>query len=92
MLLFDTMEKRPLILPTPKILPKINIPLYYLNIFTKMYPNVSYNINVLQCLDDKNNYNEICKDNNYNNNKTKNNSNITFVFSIDGNFIMYNNK
>ena len=91
-LLFDTMEKRPLILPTPKILPKINIPLYYLNIFTKMYPNVSYNINVLQCLDDKQNYNEICKDNNYNNNKTKDNSNITFVFSIDGNFIMNNNK
>jgi hypothetical protein len=91
-LLFDTMEKRPLILPTPKILPKINIPLYYLNIFTKMYPNVSYNINVLQCLDDKQNYNEICKDNNYNNNKTKDNSNITFVFSIDGNFLMNNNK
>ena len=84
-LLFDSQEKRPLILPTPKILPKINIPLSYLNIFIKLYPNVSYEIK--ECK-----YNEICKDkNNNDNNKANNgnsNSNLLLIFSINGNFKM----
>ena len=84
-LLFDSQEKRPLILPTPKILPKINIPLSYLNIFIKLYPNVSYEIKKCK-------YNEICKDkNNNDNNKANNgnsNSNLLLIFSINGNFKM----
>ncbi len=84
-LLFDSQEKRPLILPTPKILPKINIPLSYLNIFIKLYPNVSYEIK--ECK-----YNEICKDKNNNDNNKANygnsNSNLLLIFSINGNFKM----
>ena len=94
-LLFDSKEKRPLILPTPKILPKINIPLSYLNLFIKLYPNVSYEIKDCKYFIDKN-MNKICKeeDKNNNNNKANNNNNgnndsnnnLLFVFSINGNF------
>ena len=87
-LLYDSAEKRPLILPTPKILPKINIPYYYLNIFTKLYPNVSYEIKEFKYYNDKKNNNEICNDNN----QINNNNHIFLVFSIDGNFIMHKNK
>ena len=40
----DSEEKKPLILPTPNPLPRINIPIYYLTIFTKLYPKISYEI------------------------------------------------
>ena len=42
---FDSEDKRPLILPTPNPLPKINLPYYYLNLFIKLYPNITYEIN-----------------------------------------------
>ena len=93
MLFYDSAEKRPLILPTPKILPKINIPLYYLNLFTKLYPNVSYEIK------DINNKNNNNKNNIYLNNNNSlycinnnTNNNIFFVFSINGNFNVDKNK
>ena len=41
---FDSEEKRPLILPIPHPLPKINIPIYYLDLFIKLYPYISYRI------------------------------------------------
>jgi len=84
-LFYDSAEKRPLILPTPKILPKINIPYYYLNLFTKLYPKVSYEIKEFKYYKDKKNNNEICIDNNQINNKE-----IFLVFSIDGNFMQKN--
>ena len=91
-LLFDSVEKRPLILQTPKILPKINIPLYYLNLFTKLYPNVSYEIKEFRYTNEKNK-NEICKDNNLNGmNGINNNNNIFLVFSINGNFNVNKNN
>ena len=40
----DSEEKKPLIYPTPNPLPRINIPIYYLTIFTKLYPKTSYEI------------------------------------------------
>ena len=85
-LLFDSLEKRPLILPTPKILPNINIPFCYLELFKKLYPNVSYEIKEFGYLkDNKNNGNR--RDNKYIiNGKTNNFDNIIFVFSINGNF------
>ena len=78
---------------TPKILPKINIPLYYLNLFTKLYPNVSYEIKEFRYTNEKNK-NEICKDNNLNgmNGINNNNNNIFLVFSIDGNFNVNKNN
>ena len=89
---FDSLEKRPLILPTPKILPKINIPLCYLDLFKKLYPNVSYEIKEFEYLNDNKN-NEIHRDNNYNiNGKTNNFNNIFFVFSINGNFNLHENN
>ena len=42
---FDSEDKKPLILPVPHSLPKINLPCYYLKLFLKLYPNVSYEIN-----------------------------------------------
>ena len=42
---FDSEDKKPLILPVPRCLPKINLPCYYLKLFLKLYPNVSYEIN-----------------------------------------------
>ena len=41
---FESEEKRPLILPVPNPLPKINLPCYYLELFHKLYPYVSYKI------------------------------------------------
>ena len=43
-LLFANKDKRPLILPTPNPLPKINLPYKYFNIFIKLYPKISYEI------------------------------------------------
>ena len=76
-LFYDSAEKRPLILPTPKILPKINIPYYYLNLFTKLYPKVSYEIKEFKYYKDKKNNNEICNDI-----SQINNNQIFLVFSI----------
>ena len=70
---FDSEDKRPLILPAPSSLPKINLPCYYLKLFLKLYPNVSYEIN--NC------------DNNNNNNK-KSTCSFSKIFSINGNFKM----
>ena len=41
---FECEEKRPLILPTPNPLPKISIPIKYLELFKKSYPFVKYSI------------------------------------------------
>ena len=41
---FDSEDKRPLILPVPHPLPKINLPCYYLDLFVKLYPYVFYEI------------------------------------------------
>ena len=41
---FDSEEKKPLILPTPNPLPRINLPIYFLNLFIKLYPKISYEI------------------------------------------------
>ena len=70
----ESEEKRPLILPTPNPLPKINLPLYYLELFIKIYPNISY---------------EIKEYKNYKNNNNGNKKNYTSlipIFSIKGNF------
>ena len=69
---FDSLEKRPLILPNPKILPNINIPLCYIDLFKKLYPNFSYEIKEFEYLNDNKN-NEISRDNNYNINAKTNN-------------------
>ena len=42
---FDSVNKRPLILPVPHPLPRINLPCYYLDLFIKLYPYVYYKIN-----------------------------------------------
>ena len=70
----ESKEKRPLILPTPNPLPKINLPYYYLELFIKIYPNVSYEIK--ECKIKKNN----------NNGNKKSNSPVIPIFSIKGNF------
>ena len=46
-LTFDTEDKKPLILPVPHQFPKINIPCYYLDLFIKLYPCISYKINTI---------------------------------------------
>ena len=53
---FENEDKRPLILNTPNPLPKINIPFYYLNIFIKLYPKISFEIKELKNNNDKNDY------------------------------------
>ncbi len=70
----DSEEKRPLILPTPNPLPKINLPCYYFDLFIKIYPNISYEIK------DYKKY----KNNNDGNNA--NSSSLYPFFSIKGNF------
>ena len=70
----ESEEKRPLILPTPNPLPKINLPLYYLELFIKIYPNISYEIKEYK------NYK------NNNNGNKKNCSSLIPIFSIKGNF------
>ena len=70
---FDSEDKRPLILPTPNPLPKINLPYYYLNLFIKLYPNITYEINKIN----KSNNNSIFSESNIFsiNGNFKNNSN-----------------
>ena len=70
----ESKEKRPLILPTPNPLPKINLPYYYLELFIKIYPNISYEIK--ECKNKKSN----------NNGNKKNNYSMIPIFSIKGNF------
>ena len=70
----DSEDKRPLILPTPNPLPKINLPCYYFDLFIKIYPNISYEIK------DYRKY----KNNNEGNNG--NSSSLYPFFSIKGNF------
>ena len=41
---FNSEDKRPLILPTPNPLPKINLPLKYLTLFKELYPYISFDI------------------------------------------------
>ena len=41
---FNSEDKRPLILPTPNPLPKINLPLKFLTLFKELYPNISFDI------------------------------------------------
>ena len=41
---FNSEDKRPLILPTPNPLPKINLPLKFLTLFKEFYPNISIDI------------------------------------------------
>ena len=41
---FESEDKRPLILPVPTILPKINIPFYCLELFHNLYPYISFKI------------------------------------------------
>ena len=53
-LFFESEDKRPLILPTPNPLPKINLPYNYLSIFTKLYPNISYEIKDYNNIGDNN--------------------------------------
>ena len=67
-------EKRPLILPTPNPLPKIKLPIYYFDLFIKIYPNISYEIK--ECKNKKSN----------NNGNKKNNYSMIPIFSIKGNF------
>ena len=53
-LLFDSEEKRPLILPVPHPLPKINLPFYYLDLFVKLYPNILYEIKNIEIYNKRN--------------------------------------
>ena len=72
----ESEEKRPLILPTPNPLPRISLPLYYLELFIKIYPNISYEIK--ECKYNKKNNNNGCK---------KKSSSILPIFTIKGNFL-----
>ena len=45
-LTFENENKRPLILPVPHPLPKINLPFYYYDLFLKLYPYMSYKITI----------------------------------------------
>ena len=68
---FDSENKRPLILPVPHPLPRINLPCYYLDLFIKLYPYVFYTIN----------NSETC-----NNSNNRSSSILSKTFSINGNF------
>ena len=70
----ESKEQRPFILTTPNPLPNINLPYYYLNLFIRTYPNISYVI-------------KECKKRNNNNGKNNENSLISPLFSIKGNFL-----
>ena len=70
----ESEEKRPLILPTPNPFPKISLPLYYLELFIKIYPNISYEI-------------KDCKNRNNNNNGNKKKCSPIPIFTIKGNFL-----
>ena len=67
----DSEEKRPLILPTPNPLPKINLPYYYCNLFMIIYPNIPFEI-------------KDCKNKKNNNGKNINSSLLPFI-SFKGN-------
>ena len=75
-LLFESEEKRPLILATPNPLPKINLPYYFFDLFIKIYPHISYEIKDCKIVKKKDNGKNIC------------NSQISTIFSINGNFNM----
>ena len=72
---FESEEKRPLILPTPNPLPKINLPFYYFDLFIKIYPSISYEIK--DCKNIKKN----------NNGKNNYYPSLLPIFSINGNFL-----
>ena len=57
-LTFESEDKRPLILPEPHQFPKINIPLYYLDLFIKNHPHTPYKI---KNINNKKNNNPISK-------------------------------
>jgi len=42
---FEAEEKKPVILPTPEILPKVELPLKYFEAFINLYPFASYEVN-----------------------------------------------
>jgi hypothetical protein len=73
---FESMEKRPLILATPNPLPKINLPYYFFDLFIKIYPHISYEIKECKIVKKKDNG----KNNYY--------SELSTIFSINGNFNM----
>ena len=73
---FESEEKRPLILATPNPLPKINLPYYFFDLFIKIYPHISYEIKECKLFKKKDNG----KNNYY--------SQISTIFSINGNFNM----
>ena len=73
---FESEEKRPLILATPNPLPKINLPYYFFDLFIKIYPHISYEIKECKIAKKKDNG----KNNNY--------SELSTIFSINGNFNM----
>ena len=50
---FESEDKRPLILPVPHPLPKIYLPIYYLDLFLKLYPYMSYQIKIINNKNDK---------------------------------------
>ena len=57
---FNSEDKRPLILPTPYPLPKINLPLKFLALFKELYPNISF---VIKESNNKNKSNNISGEN-----------------------------
>ena len=73
---FESEEKRPLILATPNPLPKINLPYYFFDLFIKIYPHISYEIKECKIVKKKDNG----KNNYY--------SELSTIFSINGNFNM----
>ena len=73
---FENEEKRPLILATPNPLPKINLPYYFFDLFIKIYPHISYEIKECKIVKKKDNG----KNNYY--------SQLSTIFSINGNFNM----
>ena len=73
---FENEEKRPLILATPNPLPKINLPYYFFDLFIKIYPHISYEIKECKIVKKKDNG----KNNYY--------SQLSKIFSINGNFNM----
>ena len=73
---FENEEKRPLILATPNPLPKINLPYYFFDLFIKIYPHISYEIKECKIVKKKDNG----KNNYY--------SELSTIFSINGNFNM----
>ena len=53
---FDSVNKRPLILPVPHPPPRINLPCYYLDLFIKLYPYVYYTINNSETYNNRSSY------------------------------------